>query len=151
MVRLLAAKFKEKAARPSCGIVDGDQVQRKTEHVHVFISALENVKDKQAARDWIENRLTFLPSENRPETWVVEKIANDISDHLADDFGVSKEELKSHIDAARALKNHTELHLLSAKLNLSSSTIRTRLIQAALRQSPDDVSGIVGFVKRFLS
>ena len=150
VVRLLAAKFKERAERPSCGIVDGDQVQRKAEHVNIFISALENVKDRAAARDWIENRLTFLPSENRPETWVVEKIANDISDHLADDFGVSKEELKSHIDAAVAAKDHTELHLLSTKLNLPPPTIRTRLIRAALRRSPDDISKIVGFLRRFL-
>jgi len=118
--------------------------------VNVFISALENVKDRAAARDWIENRLTFLPSENRPETWVVEKIANDISDHLADDFGVSKEELKSHIDAAVAAKDHTELHLLGTKLNLPPPTIRTRLIRAALRRSPDDISKIVGFLRRFL-
>jgi hypothetical protein len=150
VIRLLAAKFKEKGERPSCGIVDGDQVQRKAEHVNVFITTLETVKDRGAARDWIENRLTFLPSENRPETWVVQKIANDISEQLADDFGVSREELKSHIDAAVAAKSHTELHLLSTKLNLPPSTIRTRLIRAALRRSPEDVSKIVEFVRRFL-
>jgi AAA domain, putative AbiEii toxin, Type IV TA system len=59
VIRLLATKFKEKAQCPSCGIVDGDQVQRKAEHVNVFLSTLENVKDRAAASDWIENRLTF--------------------------------------------------------------------------------------------
>jgi len=145
---------KTKSLRSGVGLawqLDGDQVQRKAEHVNVFISALENVKDRDASRDWIENRLTFLPSEARPESWVVKTVATDISDNLADDFGVSKDELKTHIDAAAAAKDHTEMHLLGAKLNLPASTIRTRLIRAALRRSPDDVSRIVEFVKRFLS
>ncbi len=150
VVRVLAARFKEKSDRASCGIVDGDQVQRKAEHVNVFISALENVKDRDASRDWIENRLTFLPSEARPESWVVKTVAGDISDNLADDFGVSKGELKTHIDAAAAAKDHTEMHLLGTKLNLPASTIRTRLIRAALRRSPEDASKLVEFVRRFL-
>ncbi len=151
VVRLLAAKFKEKSECPSCAIVDGDQVRRKSEHVDVFVSELENVKDLAAARDWIENRLTFLPSENRPEAWVIGQVVNDISDQLADDFGVTKEELKSYVEEAASAKDHTELHLLSRKLNLPSLAIRTRLIQAALRRSPDEVAKIIEFVKRFLS
>jgi predicted ATPase len=151
VVRVLAARFKEKSERASCGIIDGDQVQRKAEHVNVFISALENIKDRDASRDWIENRLTFLPSEARPETWVIKTVASDVSDNLADDFGVSKEELKSHIEAASGAKDHTEIHVLGTKLNLPASIIRTRLIRAALQKSPDDVSRIVEFVKRFLS
>ena len=151
VVRQLAAKFKDMPDRQSCGILDGDQSRRKSDHVEVFLNALEKVRDAAAAKDWIGNRLAFLPGDKRPEAWVFGKIAADVSDGLAADFGVSKDELGSDLADAIAAKDHAGLHLLSTKLNLTDATIRTRLIRGALRRSKDEAEASADFVRRFLS
>lgn len=149
VIRQLAARFKDTPDRASCGILDGDQSRRKADHVRVFLGALEKVKDGSAATDWIENRLTFLPEDRRPEHWVFSKLENDVTQRLADDFGVSVEELKCHVTEAIA-QDHTGLHLLSTKLSLPPSTIRTRLIRAALRRSEDEASKLADFARRLI-
>jgi predicted ATPase len=150
VIRQLAAKFKDRPDRASCGILDADQSRRKADHVRVFLGALEKVKDPNAATDWIENRLTFLPGESRPESWVFSKVEKDVTKRLADDFGLSVGQLKSHLTEATAAQDHTGLHLLSTRLSLPDSTVKTRLIRAALRRGEDEASKLVDFTRRLI-
>jgi len=150
IVRHLAAAYKEKSDRATCGFLDGDQARRKSQHTNVFLSTLEKIKDRPAATDWIENRLAFLPGENRPEKWIFKKVAPNVSENLAADFGVSRNLLESFVQEAVAAKDHTELHLLGQRLNLPMATIQTRMIRAALKRDPLEMERIQTAVRRFL-
>src|SRR6516162_5380631 len=107
VVRLMAARFKDKTARPSCALLDGDQVGLKAEHVNAFVHQLENVLDRQAANDWIDNRLSFLPGGNQPEAWLINTVLANVSDRLAPDLGVPKEDLISHLEQAAVAEPHS--------------------------------------------
>jgi predicted ATPase len=150
VVRQLAARYKEKTQRAACGLLDGDQALRKLEHVSVFLGAIETIKDRDKATEWIENRIAFLPGNARPERWLTEIIKDDVSENLAADFGVTKEVLGGFVDEAISSTDHTEIYVMSQRLNLSMSVVESRLARAAIRRSADEIANIVSYVKGFL-
>jgi hypothetical protein len=150
VVRQLAARYREKNQRAACGLLDGDQALKKPEHVSVFLGAIETVKDRDKATEWIENRIAFLPGNARPERWLTEVIKDDVSENLAADFGVTKEVLTAFIEEAVSSTDHTEIYVMSQRLNLSTPIVESRLVRAAIRRSADEIADIVSFVKGFL-
>ncbi len=146
VVRQLAARYKEKGAREACAFLDGDKHLKKTEHVNLFLKLLESAKDRASAAQWVENRLTFLPGDTRPERWLLMRISGDISEPLTSDLGVTAESLQSYLDEALAALDHTELDLLTERLNLPRQAIESRLVRAALRRSKQDVDNLAAFV-----
>jgi hypothetical protein len=150
VIRQLAARYKETSKRAACGLLDGDQTLRKMKQINLFLNAIEAVKDRDKATEWIENRLAFLPGDTRPERWLLQTIKGDISADLADDLGVSKEELAAFVDEALALTDHRELYAISQRLNLSNSAVENRLVGAAVRRTSEDIGRIASFVRGFL-
>jgi len=115
------------------------------------LNTLESVKNEDDAVKWINRRLEFLPGSSRPEVWVLEQVRDEVTERLAEDFGVSVDELKSYIGAGLSARDHAELHIVSTKLNLPIPTVKTRLIRSALRRSSDDADKIAAFIRGFLS
>jgi predicted ATPase len=150
VVRQLAARYKERSKRAACGLLDGDQTLKKAEYVGVFLGAIETAKDRDDATEWIENRLAFLPGDTRPERWLLQTIRNDISENLTDDFGVAKEVLTGFVEEALSSTDHTELYVMSQRLNLASSAVESRLVRAAIRRSSNEIVTIVSYVRGFL-
>jgi predicted ATPase len=151
VVRQLAAHFKKKNERAACGVLDGDQTLRKAEHVNLFLNTIESVKDREKATEWIENRLTFLPGSARPERWLLDTIQNDLSDNLAADFGVTKDVLASFIQEALSATDHTEIYVMTQRLNLSASAVESRLVRGAIRRTPAEMSILTSFIAGFLA
>lgn len=151
VVRQLAARYKEKGQKAACGLLDGDQALRKSEHVNVFLNAIETVKNRDQATEWIENRLAFLPGNTRPERWLIETIKDDVSDNLAADFGVAREVLSGFVEEALASTDHTEVYVMSQRLNLSQTAVESRLASAAIRRNDAEIATIVTYVKGFLT
>ena len=151
VVRQLASRYKERSQRTACGLLDADQVLKKAELINVFLAAVETVKDRERATEWVGNRLAFLPGNQRPERWLLETVKNDISANLVTDFGTTKEELAGFIDDALSASDHTELHVMSQRLNLTPAAVESRLIRAAIRRSAAEVQALVAYISGFLS
>jgi hypothetical protein len=130
-------------------MLDGDQTLRKAEHVNLFLNAIESVKDREKATEWIENRLTFLPGSTRPERWLLDTIRNDVSDNLAADFGVTKDVLTSFIEEALSATDHAEMYVMTQRLNLSASAVESRLVRGAIRRTPAEMSTLTSFIAVF--
>lgn len=60
VVRYMAFRLKDKKSEVCC-FLDGDKSAEKQKHIKIFVDALEQAKDKEQAKQWIENRLEFLP------------------------------------------------------------------------------------------
>jgi hypothetical protein len=130
--------------------LDGDKALKKQEHVNLFLKTLEQVKDQNAATQWIENRLGFLPGGVWPEKWVVAKHHDGAFNALAAELGVTVDSLSEFVEAAELADKHDELYVLSQKLNLPVATIEGRFIKCALEKSEAEVEEIRQFINGFL-
>ena len=150
VVRHLAGRYKEDAARPVCGFLDGDKGLKKQEHVNLFLKTLEKVANQNEAALWIENRLGFLPGDTWPERWVIQKHGCASFGKLPDELGLTREALAEFVEAAKLAERHNELYELSKKLSLSLNTIEGRFIKCALEDSAAEVEAICKLIRAFL-
>lgn len=150
VVRHLAARSKEPNSRPVCGFLDGDKALKKQDHVNLFLKTLEQVKDSNAATQWIENRLGFLPGGVWPEKWIISKHQDGAFGALAVELGVTPDTFCAFLEAATLADKHAELYVLSQKFNLPIATIEGRFIKCALEKSQAEVDQITKFIKAFL-
>jgi hypothetical protein len=88
VVRYMAFRLKDKKSEVCC-FLDGDKSAEKQKQIKFFVDALEQAKDKEQAKQWIENRLGFLPGTTSPEKWVISKHSEGAFKKLTKEFGVS--------------------------------------------------------------
>jgi hypothetical protein len=150
VIRQLVSRFKEGRDPDACGILDGDQVLRKQQHINLFIKTLETVKDATATTQWIENRIEFLPGDSSPEAWLLKSFIARPSENAAAELRVSNAQLIAYIEEALRAGTHNELFLLSEKLNLPTTSIQGCLINVALENNQRGATALTNFIKGFL-
>src|ERR1035437_10362880 len=106
VVQYMAFRFKDKSSREACCFLDGDQAASFQKHINSFIKGLEQVKDKDEAKQWIQKRLNFLPGTTSPEKWVVSTRSSGAFKKLADEFRVTLNSLNEYLDAANLADGH---------------------------------------------
>ena len=82
---------------------------------------------------------------------MIETIKDAVSDNLAADFGVAKEALSGFVEEALSSTDHTEVYVMSQRLNLSQAAVESRLAPAAIRRNDADIATVVTYVKGFLT
>ena len=82
---------------------------------------------------------------------MIETIKDAVSDNLAADFGVAKEVLSGFVEEALASTDHTEVYVMSQRLNLSQAAVESRLARAAIHRNDAEIATIVTYVKGFLT
>ena len=124
IARQLAAFYKL-TPRPNCiAFLDGDQTTKKLEIINSFIKYLESLDDKEFAKQWAENRIHFLLSEN---TWPEKCILNMFNDSdktsFAEEFKINIHELNKSINDAILAGKHNEFFALSKKLGCTTELL----------------------------
>ena len=63
----------------------------------------------------------------------------------------AKDVLASFIQEALAATDHTEIYVMTQRLNLSPSAVESRLVRGAIRRSPAEMSTLTSFIAGFLA
>jgi predicted ATPase len=150
VVRYMAFRLKDKKSEVCC-FLDGDKSAEKHKHIKIFVDALEQAKDKEQAKQWIESRLGFLPGTTSPEKWVISKHSKGAFKKLTKEFGVSVGNLDDCIEATQFVDGHNVFYELSKRLHQPVEMIETRFVQCAVGKSGSEVRKIVKHVQQFLA
>ena len=158
VMRHLAAKYKEHRHRKdsvteTLTFLDGDQSVNRTDQINQFLKAVENPKEQQEAKNWIEKRLLFLPGDKWPELWIV---APSNKEPFYERFGresqMSEAEVNDMLDSACRAGKHAEFHEAARILNLDEKVVASYLIKSAFESDPEDSQQrITSAVRGFLS
>jgi predicted ATPase len=150
VIRHLAVRFKEKRATEACVLLDGDKSSIPDTHLKHFLSALESWPDKESARNWANARIDFLPGTKWPEAWILEQGCKEAYQYIAQEFGLSPNEVEDiYATAARAGK-HNEFYIAAERLNLNEEIVVHRFVKAALQAAPLEAERICEFVRKHL-
>ena len=149
IIRQLAARYKDQDVKEACAIFDGDQRTKEKSLVKSFLNNLESSGSTEE-EDWVKERLTFLPGDTWPEKWILSNIDEADIQAMAEDYRVSKAELKDFVKAALRSGKHNEFYTLANKLNSQVEIVRDFFSKRAIRNSPTDEQRIQSFVENLL-
>jgi predicted ATPase len=152
VMRYAAAKFKEmqrKSNMPEiCVILDGDKASVRSNQIQQFLNALENTKNADEARDWIDKRLIFLPGNKWPELWVVSPPnKNPFYKRLASELEMTSSEVDDLLEVSARAGKHKEFDEASRILNLPRDVIVSYLIKSAFEAEPERLVEIQNFIR----
>ncbi|HKQ08220.1 MAG TPA: AAA family ATPase [Blastocatellia bacterium] len=150
VIRHLAARFKEKRSTEVCALLDGDKSSIRETHLKHFLSALESWPDKESARNWANVRIDFLPGTKWPEAWILEQGCNQAYQYIAQEFGLSPEEVEDIYATAARDGKHNEFYTAAERLNLKEEIVAHKFVKAALLATPLESERICKFVRRHL-
>jgi hypothetical protein len=151
VIRHMAARRKDKAARDCIAILDGDMVENKERFIDLFLKSLEKVRDPQAEKAWLIERLSFLPGGVWPERWVVSTLVSATDTSASKDFGVTSEELCGALKEGLLEDRHGEYQQIAKRLSLGVDYLRERLAYHAVAASPPAAEAISKAVRDALA
>ena len=152
-MRQLAAAYLGPKDREVCAVLDGDKRTGSAGEIRTFTSAVEpsGTTEREAAKAWVTDRLSFLPGTAWPEAWVLDQVAATALDDLAKKFGCAAGRLKAAIGNAQRSGKHNEYYTLANDLASSEAVVRTRFPRVAFDAAPSERDSIVEFVEVLLS
>ena len=124
----------------SIAILDGDQRSQHQSFINKMISDLELSTDveKSKFKEWIRNKLFFLPGSENPEKWIISQSLEYSDSGFAKQLGVPIKLLKQQLECAVSQPTHGEFYYLSKKLSLDEDSLisdLTRLVAINDRKS----------------
>jgi hypothetical protein len=153
VISQLAARFVDNV-EGDCdviGVLDGDQRAALQTHQTRFLRLIDQ-KRKTAAAEWIDNRLTFLPTEMAPERFVVSKIRTNHLPEFIERFKIVDEnEGRTILDKALIRGGHSEIYWLSEDLFLPEHQIWMDLCSILAASSPGEFQEMNAHIARLLT
>lgn len=156
VMRHLGAKYKEiihkkNKAIEVCVLLDGDQLSKKTEHIKEFLKTLENPTEQQDAKDWVEKRLTFLPGNEWPESWIVNAKNRDaFYERFQRELQMSSAAVDDMLDSAFRAGKHNEFYEAATILTYDKTVVATYLIKSAFESAPEESKRLLNLIRGFL-
>ena len=142
----MAARFKDKSLGKAIAVLDGDQRAAKNAHLRRFIGLTEQA----ASKDWMSERLQFLPGQTSPEVCVLSKIREADSEVLRDYFRFDPSTVLDAIDAALLAGTHSELTSFAASIHQDVEQTWKDCCRLFVAENPDALSEPLAVVQKFL-
>jgi len=118
VIRQLSARYKNIKEGDCIAILDGDKSSELVTLNSHFFDYLEKADDKDAAKTWLAERLSFLPGLEWPEKWILATIKTIDRKELAENLSLSVDRLDTYIDEALRAGKHYEFYELHKRTQL---------------------------------
>ena len=140
LLHLLASRYLEKRDACIC-VLDGDKRNTHTKAKSHFQNYAEKQfrESEDEMEKWADKRLTYLPSEDRPEKWLIESCHKSTEKKiLVEMWNVDNVEIvENALEQARRAPAHEEFFTLGEAMQLPEDQVRGDVIQF-LRLSETD-------------
>jgi|SRR5450830_439253 len=115
LARQLAALYVRGEDKPTIAIFDGDQKEKHQDN----LTHARNMAEKVGADfdSWIQSRITYLPSDNWPESWIVQK-GKECIEELSKITNTEQGDLADILDSGLKAGKHSEFFEISKRLGL---------------------------------
>ena len=152
LLHTLASRYLEKKDACLC-VLDGDKRNDHTAAISRFrryaekqFRASENEMEK-----WADKRLTYLPSEDRPEKWLIESCHKSTEKKiLVEMWNVDNVEVvENALEQARRAPAHREFYTLGEELQLPADQVSGDVIQFLRLSETNVLDEIAGCIDRF--
>ncbi|NMG07318.1 AAA family ATPase [Brasilonema sp. UFV-L1] len=156
VMRHLGAKYKEIMHKKDrtievCVLLDGDQLSKKTEQIDQFLKALENPTEQQEAKDWVDKRLSFLPGNEWPESWIVNPKSRELFyERFKRELQMSSAAVDHMLDSASRAGKHNEFYEAAKILTYDKTVVATYLIKSAFESVPEESKRLINLIRGFL-
>lgn len=155
VVRQIACRYLENIDNCMC-ILDGDQSNHKSDALKLLEQSCEASTDseKEALRNWGNDRLQYLPGTDWPEKWLIESAIEAVSrdtftDHpsiLADWGLTSAEQFVDLLQQAQSAEKHSEFYELAEGAELEITKVRNDVISLVVAANSERFEEIVSAV-----
>lgn len=140
VIRVLSSRYLEKNDTCLC-VLDGDKRNEHTkakDRIRRYIET--NFRESESElHSWIDQRVTYLPSENHPEGWLIERCLR-ISDksQLVSKWGINDVYVvETALEQAKRAEAHKEFFTLSSSIQLSMDQVIADVIRFVTSFEPD--------------
>jgi len=147
LMRHLAVRYKEARGPGACAILDGDKAGDMPEHLQAFLALVERNEEKEAASEWVSQRVSFLPGTTWPEAWVIDQLGDPMRSRLAHEFGMSHAEINAAFEQARLSGKHNEFRRLAQIFSYEEGILAHQTVKGALESNPADIQTLCAFVR----
>jgi hypothetical protein len=150
IVRQMAASFKNRNRGECIALLDGDQRANARGHRRYFRRTVEAGTGSDAASEWFEERLAYLPGDSWPEWWVFSRLAELDIAPLADLLGIEEDELHELCEEAADAGKHREFYTLANRLSLPEEDVCVRVCHWLGNQDDDALGELRSIVRDHL-
>lgn len=124
---------------PVVAIFDGDQTTKHQQNLQHAKNMTENPGND--FEQWFNYRCLFLPGDNWPECWIVQK-AKVCAASLAAKFQIEVPEFNSILDQGLSAGRHSEFYRISALLGMQEDRCLDIFTQVVVEENRSDFSEI---------
>ncbi|WP_261643479.1 AAA family ATPase [Erwinia mallotivora] len=146
--RQMGAIFQRGKKKKTLIVFDGDQRKSYKSNLKCACSMLE--KNEEEFADWFLNNTTYLPGEEWPEKWIINKNIEYV-DNLALLVNGEADITMAALSRGAGSEKHKEFYEASQVLGISESEMLDRCCQNIAMMCPENMSYIVDLVKKKLS
>ena len=154
VIRALSTRYLENKDACLC-VLDGDKRNDHANAKNRFRGYIETQfrESENEMQSWIESRLTYLPSHNCPEKWLIEccSLISD-KDDLARNWGVDDIGIvQNAILQAKLASSHKESFTISQIVQLPEDQVTADLIRFVMSCNPDALAQISTRINQLIS
>ncbi len=142
VIRQLAARFKNIKKGDCIAVLDGDKAAEIGSLSDNFLGYLEKVDDKDIAKVWLLERVTFLPGSEWPEKWILTAIKTADRHDLSDKLSLNVEKLDTYIDEALRAGKHNEFFSLHKRTQLDHTDLTKTFARYAVKANNESCDPI---------
>ena len=153
LIRLMASRYLERRNAFLC-VLDGDKRKEDAQNKsRVAQYAEKQFRESQEEMDiWIDERLTYLPSDSQPEKWLTRSCSKiKEKTYLVNTWRLDDDQLVTQA-LTRALKarNHSEFFTLAQEINLPEEDMKSDLVRFLMNSELDVLNDIEDHIKKRL-
>lgn len=139
--RQLAANYMRETQSPMIVVFDGDQKNLESFNIGHALSMAEP-DDKSKFKDWVMERVYYLPSETWPESWLVQKGVESIGD-VSKAFRICEGEMSDILGRGSEAGKHKELSEIGRLAGLSEQEVLNRLSLCVASRNEECLENLV--------
>lgn len=137
----------------SIAIIDGDQRAKLQDFEVKIMGYLELTTDaeKTKFKEWIKDRIFFLPGNQNPEKWIISKSIEYADKSLANQFGIKVNSLKQELSISFSQPVHDEIYYFANKIVLSEDRVLNDLCRFIATKETTELKKLKIVIEGFLS
>ena len=124
--RQLSAAYRHPRLKAkTIAVIDGDQSTIRTTLIETMVKELELSTEVQKTKfkEWVDNRLFFVPGTINPEKWILTEALKVIDPAIAKRYDVTVPTLRNHLNSALQQNVHEEFYHLSNLLSVREDVL----------------------------
>lgn len=143
VLRQLSARYRDNNCN-CIAFLDGDKKSLHSESIRQFMKCLEDRYScsEREIRQWIDDRLNYLPGEIWPEAWVVQNAAEQICSDLALLWRINEDKAHEYCQAAVVAGKHKEFYRLSMDTSQDETQIINDIVRCLNTKVPKEFKNI---------